>query len=229
VTAPPIIDLPSPNFDDRPGGPSDIDMLILHYTGMQTGQAAIDRLRDPVAKVSSHYVVEEDGTIFRLVPEHLRAFHAGISYWRGRHTLNGVCIGIEIVNPGHEWGYRPFPAVQMEAVKNLCLAILGRHTIPPCNIIGHSDVAPNRKQDPGELFDWKGLAGAGIGFWPEDDGRRATPDRESARAALAAIGYETTWPLETVVTAFQRHFLPKNVTGLLDEATMGRILAVSEK
>ena len=226
MTALPIVDLPSPNCDDRPGGPSSVDMLILHYTGMQTGQAAIDRLRDPVAKVSSHYVVEEDGTIFRLVPEHLRAFHAGISYWRGRHTLNGICIGIEIVNPGHEWGYRPFPAVQMDAVKNLCLEILGRHTIPPRHVVGHSDVAPNRKQDPGELFDWKGLAGAGIGFWPEDDGRRETPDEKSAWNALAAIGYENTWPLETVVTAFQRHFLPQNLTGRLDDWTMGRILAV---
>ncbi len=226
---PSIIDLPSPNFDERPGGLSDIDMLILHYTGMQTGQAAIDRLRDPVAKVSSHYVVEEDGTIFRLVPEHLRAFHAGISYWRGRHTLNGVCIGIEIVNPGHEWGYRPFPAVQMEAVRSLCLGILSRHTIPPRNVVGHSDIAPNRKQDPGELFEWKGLAAAGIGFWPEDEVRREISNEDTAWQALAAIGYETVWPLETVVTAFQRHFLPQKLTGQLDDVTMGRILTVAER
>jgi N-acetylmuramoyl-L-alanine amidase len=222
-----IVDLPSPNFDERPGGPADIDMLILHYTGMQTGQAAIDRLRDPVAKVSSHYVVEEDGTVFRLVPEHLRAFHAGVSYWRGRHTLNGVCIGIEIVNPGHEWGYRPFPAPQMAAVQTLCLEILGRHAIPSCNVVGHSDVAPNRKQDPGELFDWKGLAQAGIGDWPADENHVAEPDDAMAWAALERIGYQTTWPLDVVLRAFQRHFLPENLTGRLDQKTMGRSLAVA--
>ena len=223
-----IRDLPSPNFDARPGGPADIDILILHYTGMQTAQAAIDRLRDPAAKVSSHYVVDEDGTILRLVPEHQRAFHAGISYWRGRHTLNGTCIGIEIVNPGHEWGYRPFPAAQMAAVKSLCLDILGRHPIPPRNVVGHSDVAPNRKQDPGELFDWKGLAQAGIGFWPAHEIRLERPDEAVARRALEAIGYETIWPLETLLLAFQRHFLPQNLTGQLDENTMGRLLAVAE-
>ena len=223
-----IRDLPSPNCDARPGGPDDIDILILHYTGMQTGQAAIDRLRDPKAKVSSHYVVDEDGSILRLVPEHLRAFHAGISYWRGRHTLNGTCIGIEIVNPGHEWGYRPFPAVQMEAVKLLCLDILGRHPIPPRNVIGHSDVAPNRKQDPGELFDWKGLAASGIGFWPHNEDRLETPDEAAAWKALARIGYETIWPLETVLLAFQRHFLPGNLTGRLDDETMGRLGEVAD-
>ena len=224
----PVIDLPSPNFDERPGGPADIDMLILHYTGMQTGQAALDRLRDPGAKVSSHYVVEEDGRIFRLVPEPLRAFHAGVSFWRGRHTLNGVCIGIEIVNPGHEWGYRPFPTVQMAAVKNLCLDILGRHAIPPRNVVGHSDVAPNRKQDPGELFDWQSLAHAGIGAWPEDDGRMHAPNEEAARAALDAIGYDATMPLEILLLAFQRHFLPHTLSARLDEATMGRLLTVAE-
>ena len=222
-----MIDLPSPNCDARPGGPDDIDILILHYTGMQTAQAAIDRLRDPQAKVSSHYVVDEDGAILRLVPEHLRAFHAGVSFWRGRHTLNGTCIGIEIVNPGHEWGYRPFPPAQMQAVTKLCLDIIGRHPIPPRNVIGHSDVAPDRKQDPGELFDWKGLAQAGIGVWPADEARREAPNEAAAWQALAAIGYETTWPLPTLLLAFQRHFLPQTLTGQLDEKTMGRLLAVA--
>jgi len=156
-----ITDLPSPNQDDRP---LPVDMLILHYTGMQSAQAAIDRLRDPAAKVSSHYVVDEDGAIYRLVAEEQRAYHAGISYWRGRTALNDCSIGIEIVNPGHEWGYRPFPDAQMQAVRSLCLEILARHAIPARNVVGHSDVAPNRKQDPGELFPWRWLAGQGVGL-----------------------------------------------------------------
>ena len=148
----------------RPDEP--VDMLILHYTGMQTPQEAIDRLRDPLAKVSSHYVVDEDGAILRLVPEDRRAWHAGVSFWRGHTVLNGRSIGIEIVNPGHEWGYREFPALQMAAVCDLCLAILSRHRIPARNVVAHSDVAPDRKEDPGEKFDWAGLARNGVGLWP---------------------------------------------------------------
>jgi N-acetylmuramoyl-L-alanine amidase len=222
-----IIDLPSPNQDDRPGGPASINMLMLHYTGMQSAQAAIDRLRDPEAKVSSHYVIDEDGSVFCLVAESRRAFHAGISYWRGRRVLNDCSIGIEIVNPGHEWGYRPFPAVQMAQVVSLCQAILARHAIPARNVVGHSDVAPNRKQDPGELFPWQDLASGGIGFWPDaqrDD--QAQPNESAARSALEAIGYSPEFAFGVVLTAFQRHFLPSSVTGLLDPFTMARLLAV---
>jgi N-acetylmuramoyl-L-alanine amidase len=218
-------DLPSPNCDDRPGGAAAIDMLILHYTGMQTAQAAIDRLRDPVARVSSHYVVLEDGGIVRLVPEHLRAFHAGISYWRGRRVLNDCSIGIEIVNPGHEWGYRAFPLAQMQAVRRLCQDILGRHSIAPRNVVGHSDVAPDRKQDPGELFDWKGLSEAGIGLWPTDD----RPAADDAGDALTAIGYEPAAgpeALATALRAFQRHWLQESVTGIADATTLRRLAAV---
>ena len=160
-----ILDLPSPNQDARPDG-MPIDTLILHYTGMQTAQAAIDRLRDPAARVSSHYVVDEDGTVLRLVPEVRRAFHAGVSHWRGKTELNGCSIGIEIVNPGHEWGYRDFPVLQLASVCDLCLSILSRHAIPPRNIVAHSDVAPDRKEDPGEKFPWEDLAQNGIGLWP---------------------------------------------------------------
>jgi len=162
-----IRDLPSPNQDERPEGVP-IDTLILHYTGMRSAQAAIDRLRDPAAHVSSHYVVDEDGTVLRLVPEVRRAYHAGVSYWRGNTELNGRSIGVEIVNPGHEWGYRDFPVLQLAAVCDLCLEILSRHAIPPRNIVAHSDVAPDRKEDPGEKFDWEGLARNGVGLWPED-------------------------------------------------------------
>ena len=212
-------DAPSPNTDARPDEP--IDVLLLHYTGMQTAEAAIERLRDPAARVSSHYVVEENGTVWRLVPEERRAFHAGISFWRGREALNGRSIGIEIVNPGHEWGYRPFPAVQMQAVATLCEGILARHPIPPCNVVGHSDVAPDRKQDPGELFDWAGLARQGIGVWPAFGGE-PVPD---AAAALRAIGYPVP-ELATAVRAFQRRWRPRLVDGVPDDGTRSRMADV---
>jgi N-acetylmuramoyl-L-alanine amidase len=216
-----VTELPSPNVDPRPAG-AVIDTLILHYTGMTSGREAIARLRDPEAVVSSHYVVEEDGQVFRLVPEILRARHAGISYWRGREALNDVSIGIEIVNPGHEWGYRHFPAMQMAAVADLCLEILGRHAIPAHNVVGHSDVAPDRKQDPGELFDWQGLADNGIGIWPAMDGR-AEGDR---RELLGRIGYRTDLELPVLVTAFQRHWRPERVDGVADAGTLARMQGV---
>ena len=209
---------PSPNFDERDAA---VEFLVLHYTGMPTAQSAIDLLRSPEAKVSSHYVVDEDGAVYCLVPEEKRAWHAGISYWRGHRMLNDASIGIEIVNPGHEWGYRPFPAAQMDAVRELCLGILSRHAIPARNVVAHSDIAPNRKQDPGELFDWKGLADAGIGVWTDDFALA----REFG-ADLAAIGYDVSLPERDVVLAFQRHFLPQNLSGVADFSTAGRAAAV---
>jgi N-acetylmuramoyl-L-alanine amidase len=215
------MELPSPNVDERPAG-TVIDTLILHYTGMRSGAEAIARLRDAGAVVSSHYVVEEDGRTFRLVPEALRARHAGVSHWRGREALNDVSIGIEIVNPGHEWGYRHFPALQMAAVADLCLEILDRHAIPACNVVGHSDVAPDRKQDPGELFDWRGLADNGIGIWPAMDG----PAEGDARELLGRIGYRTDLELPVLVTAFQRHWRPERVDGVADAGTLARMQGV---
>ena len=231
-----IIDRPSPNHDER-GAP--VDMLILHYTGMRTAQEAIDRLRDPESAVSSHYVVDEDGTVFRLVPEDRRAWHAGISFWRGHTALNARSVGIEIVNPGHEWGYRDFPVLQLAAVCDLSLEILARHPIPARNVIGHSDVAPDRKQDPGERFDWHSLAANGVGLWPED-----VPDlgiggivRDAVslwdvRRALRAIGYDVAPEgaldpaLSLVLRAFQRHWRPEAVTGQADAGTLARLLGV---
>ena len=217
-------DLPSPNQEDRPPG-TPIDMLILHYTGMTTARAAIDRLRDPDAIVSCHYVVDEDGAVFRLVPEARRANHAGVSHWRGHERLNARSIGIEIVNPGHEHGYRPFPALQMAAVCDLCLEILGRWPIPARNVVAHSDVAPDRKQDPGELFDWEGLAANGVGLWPAGDA--ASCADADVPALLAAIGYRTDLPLPVLVTAFQRHWAPHRTDGVADAATRARIAAVA--
>src|SRR5262252_642608 len=161
-----IEDRPSTNHDSR-GNPPRIDMLVLHYTGMTSAGAALQRLCDPVARVSAHYVIAEDGRIWRLVSESRRAFHAGRSCWEGESDLNAVSIGIEIVNPGHEWGYRPFPEAQMASVERLCREVVARHPIPPHRVVGHSDIAPDRKSDPGELFDWPRLARSGIGIWPE--------------------------------------------------------------
>ncbi len=236
----PIRERPSPNQDDRPDG-CGIDMVILHYTGMRTAGEAIARLRDPAAKVSSHYVVDEDGNVLRLVPEARRAFHAGVSYWRGQRALNARSIGIEIVNPGHEFGYRDFPVLQLVSVCDLCLEILSRHPVPARNIVGHSDVAPDRKDDPGEKFDWEGLARNGVGLWPD-----GVPDlgtggavRDAAalrdvRAALGRIGYEVApeGPLDpalaTVLRAFQRHWRGEAVNGQADGGTLARLLAVAQ-
>ena len=210
-----ITELPSPNFDSRDG--QEIDMLVLHYTGMPTASEALERLRDPASKVSAHYVVDEDGTIYRLVAEENRAWHAGVSYWRGNSNINQRSIGIEIVNPGHEFGYQPFPGVQMKSVIALCKDILLRHKIPARNVVGHSDVAPARKEDPGELFDWKGLAEAGVGLWPGE--------LQVATCNLSSYGYETT-DLPKAITAFQRHFFPQRLTGVWDHECAVRLAAL---
>jgi len=224
-----IRDLASPNHDARPAG-TPTDTLILHYTGMRSGAEAIERLRDPASRVSAHYVVEEDGAVFRLVPEERRAWHAGVSHWRGHPLLNGRSIGIEVVNPGHEHGYRPFPALQMAAVCDLCREVLARHPIPARNVVAHSDVAPDRKEDPGELFDWEGLAANGVGLWPHPtpsplagEGRGGAP----ALHLLAAIGYRTDLPLPVLLRAFQRHWRPERVDGIADPETLARLTAVA--
>jgi len=220
-----IRELPSPNQEARPPG-TPIDTLVLHYTGMRSGAEAIARLRDPASRVSSHYVVETDGAIFRLVPEERRAAHAGISHWRGETGLNGRSIGIEIVNAGHEWGYQPFPALQMAAVCELCLEILARHPIPPRNVVGHSDIAPDRKQDPGEFFDWEGLAANGVGLWPIEIAA-VPPPAERALPLLGEIGYRTDLPLPVLLTAFQRRWRPSVIDGEADPETMAVLAAVA--
>lgn len=206
----------SPNFDDRK---LPISLLILHYTGMQSGAAALTRLCEAEAKVSAHYLVEEDGRVFHLVPEEKRAWHAGVSYWRGITDVNSASIGIEIVNKGHEFGYQPFPKMQMQAVRDLCRGILSRHTIPARNIIGHSDIAPERKQDPGELFDWQWLASEGIGLWP-----KSLEFSVQSSEKLNDWGYNPDATPQAVITAFQRHYRPQLMNGQWDEQC-GRILA----
>jgi N-acetylmuramoyl-L-alanine amidase len=231
---------PSPNHDSRGetiGGPPRIDLLVLHYTGMQSADAALDWLCNPEAKVSSHYVVDEDGTIWRLVPEERRAWHAGVSYWQGETALNAVSIGVEIVNPGHEWGYRGFPDPQMYAVEMLCLDIISRWRIPAHRIVGHSDIAPTRKSDPGELFDWPRLARTGIGLWPQPaaDLRRrrgrgvGIVERARALSDLARIGYQVEpGNVEPPLAAFQRRFRPERWDGRLDGETSGRLAEVAQ-
>lgn len=219
-----ILEHPSPNREPRPDSQA-IDTLILHYTGMQSGEAALARLCDPGAKVSAHYMVEEDGRVFQLVAEDQRAWHAGVSHWQGASDINARSIGVEIVNPGHEFGYRAFPAEQMAAVRRLCLDILGRHPIPAARVLGHSDVAPLRKEDPGELFDWRGLAAAGVGLWPET-GRVAVLESAVGKA-LKRVGYGyTDEDLPAVIRAFQRHYRPSGMTGTADAETRRRLAAL---
>ncbi len=221
---PPIHNVPSPNFGPRPAGMV-IDTLVIHYTGMRDAEAALARLCDPAAVVSAHYVVDEDGAIFRLVPEEMRAWHAGVSSWRGESNINDRSIGVELVNPGHEFGYRPFPRAQMESLVALVVGILACHPIPAARVLGHSDVAPTRKRDPGELFDWAFLARSGIGLWPEAPPPAAAPSAAEAQKLLAAIGYAVPsngeWGEQTAaaLAAFQRHFRPKLVDGRLDAET----------
>lgn len=217
---------PSPNFDPRPVD-QPVDMLVLHYTGMETEEAALARLCDPDARVSAHYLVGEGGGVWRLVEEAERAWHAGLSFWRGATDINARSIGIEIVNPGHEFGYRPFPEPQMAAVIDLARAILARHPIPPRNVVGHADVAPRRKLDPGELFDWRRLAESGIGLWPEDS-EACVLDPEEIRRMLAVVGYETE-DLFATLKAFQRHFRPARVNGRIDFETARRLRGLIER
>src|SRR6266581_8669674 len=188
---------PSPNFDERTGL-GHADMIVLHYTGMQFAHEAIHRLSDPTARVSSHYVVIETGSIVQLVQESKRAWHAGVSVWGGDPDVNSRSIGIEVCNPGHDFGYPDFPSRQIAATITLCRSILTRNIIRPENIVAHSDVAPSRKNDPGEKFPWKRLSAAGVGLWVApapigDDRGLALDDRgptvRALQSSLAAYGY----------------------------------------
>jgi len=217
------------NYNERPKK-AQIKYLILHYTGMATGQEALKRLCDQLAAVSAHYLIEEDGQIFPLVPEDKRAWHAGVAAWENDKDINGLSIGIELVNPGHDspnykGNYRKFPAEQMAALVPLCQEIIGRHGIKPWHVLGHSDVAADRKCDPGELFDWQGLAAEGIGLWPPkrlEGPQRNLRDVSSFQEKLARYGYDVPRSgqrdlrTEAVICAFQRHFRPNQITGIPD-------------
>jgi N-acetylmuramoyl-L-alanine amidase len=231
------ISAPSPNFDARVGPP---DMIVLHYTGMPTGEAALARLRDPAAKVSAHFLVEEDGRVFALVPEERRAWHAGRSFWRGETDINARSIGVEMVNPGHEFGYRAFPDVQIAAVIDLLADVRSRWNIEDSRLLGHSDVAPARKEDPGELFPWRLLAQSGHGLWVEPDPAPGAPLAEgdagpgvfALQAGLTRLGYDSPpsgrydATTAAIVRAFQRHWRQARVDGIADGETRARVIAL---
>ena len=219
---------PSPNHDERGTA---VSMIVLHYTGMATGEAALARLRDPNARVSAHYLVEEDGRIFALVPEERRAWHAGVAEWAGSRDVNAASVGIEIVNPGHEFGYRPFPEPQIQAVTSLVREVASRHGVPPARVVGHSDVAPHRKDDPGELFPWARLAREGVAQ-PVWDGTvpDVVPDGLGAAAQLERIGYPVvSFGVGACTLAFQRRFAPEELGQSLNPATRAAIAWVSRQ
>lgn len=222
------ISCPSPNYNDRPGKGL-IDMVVIHYTGMITGGAALQRLCEPSSKVSAHYLIEENGDIYQLVADEKRAWHAGVSYWMGQSNLNDCAIGIELVNPGHENGYRSFPLQQMQSLVAVIQKLQRKYKIPARRMVGHSDIAPTRKMDPGELFDWSWLAEQGIGVWPKPQAFSLIERSNSFYPALVGtglqrVGYEvkstTAEDMAVVVTAFQRHFRPQKVDGQIDQETM---------
>ena len=218
-----VIETPSPNFDDR-GLP--VSMLVLHYTGMQDAASAIARLSDPEAKVSCHYLVSEDGQILRMVDESKRAWHAGRSFWRGITDINSASVGIEIVNPGHEFGYRPFPEEQIGALIPLVSEIVTRHNITRGNVVGHSDIAPTRRQDPGELFPWARLAKLRLAL-PRPTKNLMDPNWTDAGflLALERFGYDVSDKLAAVV-AFQRRFRPELIDGEIDGECRALLLAL---
>jgi N-acetylmuramoyl-L-alanine amidase len=218
-----IVDAPSPNFDERA---LPVSMLVLHYTGMEDSASAVARLRDREAKVSAHYLVDEDGRVLRMVEEEKRAWHAGRAFWRGLTDINSASIGIEIVNPGHEFGYRPFPGPQMDSLIPLVADIVARHRIRPPYVVGHSDVAPARKLDPGELFDWARLARLGLAM-PRPATNLMDPlwTDGGFLLALERYGYDVHKP-KPAVEAFQRRFRPEHIDGVIDGETRAILLGL---
>ncbi len=218
-----FIDTPSPNFDARA---LPVTMVVLHYTGMIDGASAIARLADPEAKVSAHYVVAEDGQVVRMVDESQRAWHAGRSWWRGTSDINSASVGIEIVNPGHEFGYRPFPEAQVDAVIELLGGVMARHNITRGNVVGHSDVAPARKEDPGELFPWYRLARLRLAL-PRPTKNLMDPHWSDAGflLALERFGYDVTDGV-AAIRAFQRRFRPEMIDGIIDGECRAILLAL---
>jgi N-acetylmuramoyl-L-alanine amidase len=213
-------DQPSPNCDARD---ERISMVVLHYTDMPSAEGALTRLCDPAAKVSAHYVITEEGEVIRLVDESMRAWHAGLSYWRGKANVNGCSIGIELQNPGHTCGYRPFPDAQIDALVPLLHRIVQDYDIPRANVVGHSDIAPQRKLDPGELFPWERLAEYRLALPRPTKLELGDPfDNDGAfYLALERFGYDVS-DGKKAVEAFQRRWRPEKIDGEID----GQIRAI---
>jgi N-acetylmuramoyl-L-alanine amidase len=226
----------SPNFNFR-SKETKIDMVILHYTGMQSKSSAIKRLCDKRAKVSSHYLIDQKGEISILVDEQFTAWHAGKAYWKKARDINNRSIGIELVNPGHRYGYKQFTKKQISSLTTLLQKIIKKYRIPKNRILGHSDVAPQRKKDPGELFDWHKLARKNIGIWPENKHMKNNKNYtiKSMQQMLAHFGYEISisgkldHQTKKVVSAFQRHFRPKKINGIFDDETIAKLLVLNRK
>lgn len=217
-----VIAAPSPNFNDRK---TPISLILLHYTGMENGPVAIERLCDRAAQVSAHYVIREDGQILQLVSEDKRAWHAGVASWRGESDVNSASIGIEIVNGGHDFALPAYPTIQIDRLVALVGDLMTRHELGPECVIGHSDVAPGRKQDPGEHFPWALLAAAGCALPAPQTGEPV----EDVAAGLEAIGYSLDAGLDAVIEAFQRRWRPALVDGKADRETRALIAALAER
>lgn len=235
-----ILSSPSPNHDERS---TPITVLVLHYTGMENGPVALERMCSARSKVAAHYMVEEDGQVFQLVDEERRAWHAGVSSWQGAIDINSASVGIEIVNGGHDYDLPDFPAAQIQVVTALSKAIIERRGIQMMNVVGHSDIAPARKQDPGEKFPWRALASAGVGFWPTNISKdqrvlfeKGSNDRGVAilQSGLAFVGYgvEVNGKMDAqtcdVVSAVQRRYRPDSITGEVDVQTMEIITKLAD-
>ncbi len=220
--------VPSPNHNER-AEETLLAYVVLHYTGMPTAAEALNRLRDPHSEVSCHYMIDEEGSVTQMVKEEHRAWHAGHSYWLGKRDINSQSLGIELVNLGHAFGYKPFPKAQIDSLKTLLHDIMARYSLPPSALLGHSDIAPTRKEDPGELFPWQELAESGLGLWPiptPEDRRPALPDEIAMM--LGELGYEVRTPgtLEAAQKAFLRRYHPERLEDGFDEETTARLRAL---
>ncbi len=225
---------PSTNFNERTSS-GDICYVVLHYTGMKDAQSALTRMCDPTTKVSAHYMIDEDGNVTQLVDESKRAWHAGVSFWAGETDLNSLSIGIELVNPGHEFGYRPFPSSQIRALKDLLTSICARHQLDRACLLAHSDIAIGRREDPGELFPWQELAEAGYGYWPSETGQNdpALPfNPETTRRLLRLVGYDCPDNDETKAslaqTAFLRRYHPEQLNKGFSQESFVRLAALTK-
>lgn len=220
----------SPNYNDRVGYDAP-NMIVLHYTGMKTAEEALERLCDTKSEVSAHYVIDEKGKSHQLVEDDKRAWHAGKSYWGGETDINSASIGIEIVNPGHEFGYEDFKSAQIKALIKLCQSLIIKYSIPPTRILGHSDVAPDRKYDPGHLFPWQELAALDIGIWPvpmEMDYQAAEDmilNQSGFLELLYTLGYSPQASSEGAIVAFHRRYYPEKFGAPDDRPTEPDVLS----